>query len=297
MPIPSAPPRSAGASSSPVSPRATFPALAAPAFNPLDDPPDVDISTPDALQGFGDIPNLLAQDPNNLGDTPDFLTALLSGAGGAAGGDGLPQQFAQMFGGQPGSTPLHIQAPKKKTWVDRLLPLVHLLSMVGLAFYAIFIIEPRIREGYGSIYAAFSDRFAWTSIGNVDWNGWAALSRGKQGDSTTSQYAQGLEKAWLGTGRGVATVVSSHTNLILRCSADCLRYSANHVSLLDARVDTANDRHCDIQSTSPVFSRSHLIYSAEKRLSLNRPVHLCLHFSTASCPTCHRNTHHTHTQA
>lgn len=158
------------------------------------------------MRGFGDIPNLLAQDPNNMGDTPDFLTALLSGAGGGA--DGLPQQFAQMFGGAPGSTPVHIQAPKKKTWIDRLLPLVHLLTMVGLAFYAIFIIEPRIREGYGSVYTAFSDKSTWTSIGNVDWNGWAALSRGKQGDSTTSAYAQNLEKAWLGSGRGVATVVS-----------------------------------------------------------------------------------------
>lgn len=162
------------------------------------------------MRGFGDIPNLLAQDPNNMGDTPDFLTALLSGAGGAggAGGDGLPQQFAQMFGGQPGSAPVHLEPPRKKTWVDRLLPLVHLLSMVGLAFYAIFVIEPRIREGYGSIYTAFSDRSTWTSIGNVDWNGWAALARGKQGDSTTSEYAQGFEKAWLSTGRGVATVVS-----------------------------------------------------------------------------------------
>lgn len=161
------------------------------------------------MRGFGDIPNLLAQGPSDMGDGPDFLSALLSGAGGAGGtGGGLPEQFAQMFGGQPGSTPIHLQAPKEKTWIDRLLPLVHLLSMVGLAFYAIFIIEPRIREGYGSIYTAFSDKSTWTSIGNVDWNGWAALSRGKQGDSTTSEYAQGFEKAWLGTGRGVATVVS-----------------------------------------------------------------------------------------
>jgi hypothetical protein len=167
------------------------------------------------------MPDFFSQSPGGEGDAPDFLTALLSGTGGAGGpGGGLPPQFAQMFGGQPGSTPVQIQPPKQKTWTDRLLPLVHLLSMVALAFYAIFVLEPRIRQGYSSIYTAFSDRSTWTSIGQVDWNGWAALSRGKQGDSTTSAVAQGMEDAWLGSGRGVATVVSVDMANNLRMHTD-----------------------------------------------------------------------------
>lgn len=189
------------------SPRQTLPALAAPAFNPLDDPPDIDISSTSARQGFQGIPDFSAGGVSSDG-TPDILSALLSGQGGLGGGDGFPQQFAQMFGGQPGATPIQIQAPRQKTWADRLLPLIHLISMVGLAFYAIFVIEPRIREGYDSVYSTFSDRSTWTSIGNVDWNGWAALARGKQGDASTSNLAQGVEDAWLGLGRGVGTVVS-----------------------------------------------------------------------------------------
>lgn len=155
-------------------------------------------------------------------DMPDMLSALLSGSGMPQGQDGGFPDLASMFGGtmgQPGSTPISLQPQRKRTWTDRLLPLVHLLSMVMLAFYAVLVIEPHVRQG-NSAYSSFSSSSAssWFSgLGQVDWYGWAALGRGKQGgvgDSTV--FSEKTEQIWQqGAGAGVAGVQLIYLFLVL----------------------------------------------------------------------------------
>ena len=137
------------------------------------------------------------------------------GQGDAAGGmGGLPPGFeklASMFGGAAGASPMAVAPPRPKSWTDRLQPLVHLTSMVFLAFYAVFVLEPKIRNGYGtSLLSLFTsgNQAGLQDVGDIDINGWAALGRGKQGGSGSSGLAQAIENTWEASGRGVATVVS-----------------------------------------------------------------------------------------
>jgi len=162
---------------------------------------------------------------------PDMLAALLGGGTGGAGdgSGGLPEQFAQMFGGgAPGSTPIQLQAPRQKTWTDRLLPLVHLISMVSLAFYAVCVLEPRLREGYSTFFTSFS-RQSIFGLGQIDWNGWAALGRGKQADSHSNAFAKAIEDTWEASGRGVATVVGL-ARLFYNFTTDCWSFSKCYIS-------------------------------------------------------------------
>ena len=188
----------------------TFDSLAVPELNPLDDPPDVDISTPLDRSGFNTMPDFQSTNPD--GSMPDMLSAFMGGSGGSGGPMGMagfPAQFAQMLGGGPGSTPVLVEAPRPRSWTDRLLPLMHVLSMVSLAFYAVFVLEPRLREGYGAL---FSDMSATSlGLGNVDWNGWAALGRGKQAGPDSTILAKAVENAWEASGHGVAKVVRLNT--------------------------------------------------------------------------------------
>lgn len=145
-----------------------------------------------------------------------MMSMLFGGAQPSEGGGGnLPPGFeniAAMMGGAPGATPVQLTAPRTKTWIDRLLPLVHLISMVSLAFYAVFVLEPKLRNGYSNTrLSVFTSGNAggWRDIGNIDWNGWAALGRGKQAGSDSTILAKGIEASWEATGRGVASLVST----------------------------------------------------------------------------------------
>ena len=211
------------AASSSTSPQASLPALAAPSFDPLDDPPDIDISSLQAQRGFQAIPDLNSNGGNGeMPDMPDMLSALLSGGGMPQGQNGFPD-LSQMFGGamgQPGGTPITLQPQRKRTWTDRLLPLMHLLSMVMLAFYAVLVIEPHVRQGNSafSTFSSSSPVSSWFSnLGQIDWYGWAALGRGKQGgvgDSTL--FSEKTEQLWQqGAGRGVAGVQLIYMFLVL----------------------------------------------------------------------------------
>ena len=109
--------------------------------------------------------------------------------GGGAGGEGAspfgPGGLSAMGGG-PGMGQQVAQQPK--TLLDRLFPLVHLLSMVGLAWYAITQFEPTSR----------AQSFGWMGKGDgIDWVGWARLASGKQGDILTK------------SGEGLTIVVSA----------------------------------------------------------------------------------------
>jgi hypothetical protein len=85
---------------------------------------------------------------------------------------GAPEMFSSLLAsmrtgadGAPMMQPPTVLPPPPKTWVDRLLPLVHLVSMIALAFYAVSIWEPTTRLGDP------------TARGFIDWGGWAALGR------------------------------------------------------------------------------------------------------------------------
>lgn len=205
--------------------------------NDDDDPPEIDLASlrqPQPPRGFEGFPafdgfsNNASQNGNDpfgagAGGMPDMLSALLGGGGAGGAGGGLPEQFASMFGGagaggppgqQQQQTPFFMQPPRKKTWTDRLLPLVHLISMVALALYAVFVLEPRARAGYSALSAFSSGDSWWNKVGNVDWHGWAALGRGRQALEDSSYVAKGVEKGWQGLGLGVSGVVSSTPILV-----------------------------------------------------------------------------------
>lgn len=96
------------------------------------------------------------------------------GAGGAAGGMG------GMFGGPAGAEgmggpmgnpfaapPTSPFPPRPKTLLDRIFPLIHLLSMVGLVVYAVGWMEPTRKAG----------AYGWLGQGgSVDWRAWGALA-------------------------------------------------------------------------------------------------------------------------
>jgi hypothetical protein len=56
-------------------------------------------------------------------------------------------------------------APSPKTWLDRLLPLLHLVSMIALAVYTITVWEPTARLGDSN------------AKGLIDWGSWAVLGK------------------------------------------------------------------------------------------------------------------------
>ena len=85
------------------------------------------------------------------------------GAPGGAGEAGRPGGAPPTPFMQPPTSPF---APAPKTLLDRVFPLVHILSMVGLAAYVIFVYEPAQRLS----------RYGWTGEnGGVDWYAWGSL--------------------------------------------------------------------------------------------------------------------------
>jgi hypothetical protein len=86
--------------------------------------------------------------PFAMPGAPDMFSSLLSSMGTGAQGN-----------------PMTVAPPPPKTWLDRLLPLIHLVSMVALGIYAVTVWEPTTRLGDPS------------AKGLIDWGGWAALGR------------------------------------------------------------------------------------------------------------------------
>lgn len=97
-----------------------------------------------------------------------MMQQMMAGAGGAGAGAGAGAAGA---GGAPPGNPF-MQPPTSpfppapKTFLDRVFPLVHLVAMVGLAVYAVFVYEPAKRvTAYG---------WNGSDIG-IDWKAWSVL--------------------------------------------------------------------------------------------------------------------------
>lgn len=135
-----------------------------------------------------------------------FAQMLAQMTGGAAGGapgaaGGLGGMFGGM-GGPPGATgagmspfgapPTSPFPPKPKTFLDRIFPLIHLVSMVALAVYAVGWMEPTRKFG----------TYGWMGLGgNVDWRSWGALASRKP--------VEALGAVGKAAGVGLSEVVSS----------------------------------------------------------------------------------------
>lgn len=102
-------------------------------------------------------------------------------AGGAPGADGgLGGMFGMMGGAGTGGAgagaspfggpPVSPFPPTPKTFLDRVFPLIHLLSMVGLVVYAVGWLEPATKHG----------KYGWMGVGSsIDWSAWGALASNK----------------------------------------------------------------------------------------------------------------------
>ena len=208
----------------------------------------MDISSPGSHSGFNSIPGFPS--PNDDDSMPDMLSALLGGQGGAnglGGANGFPAQFAQMLGGGPGSTPVHIEPPRKKTWTDRLLPLIHLLGMVFLAFYAVFILEPSLRQGHSTLMSGFGVRnpfekkIVFGGNSSVDWYTWAALGKGKKAGPDSDLFAKAIEMVWEGSGHGIASLVNRSSSPINECKLSL--FAATFIPFSDLRAHATRNRN------------------------------------------------------
>ncbi|GJN92483.1 hypothetical protein Rhopal_005513-T1 [Rhodotorula paludigena] len=147
-----------------------------------DDPAEVDLAAQNPLSllaGTGGAGPAGAQNPfAALGGQPggggaddmfaQMMQQMMAGAGGAGAGAGAGAAGA---GGAPPGNPF-MQPPTSpfppapKTFLDRVFPLVHLVAMVGLAVYAVFVYEPAKRmTAYG---------WNGSDIG-IDWKAWSVL--------------------------------------------------------------------------------------------------------------------------
>ncbi|GAA5859022.1 hypothetical protein JCM8547_003971 [Rhodosporidiobolus lusitaniae] len=99
------------------------------------------------------------------------MAAAQGGAGGADGkgtapGAGGLGAFGPGGAGGAGGNPFMAPPPPPRTFLDRVFPLVHILAMVGLAVYAVAILEPARRVA----------EYGWTGTeSGIDWNAWGAL--------------------------------------------------------------------------------------------------------------------------
>lgn len=104
--------------------------------------------------GMGDM-----DDPAGLGGMPpgfpDF--SALGGFGGGGGGpDGMPS-----FPGFPGMGGLG--APAKKSWIERIFPLLHTLSIIVLVGFVVVWWEPRLSSLRGGLERTWVSR--WSGLG------------------------------------------------------------------------------------------------------------------------------------
>ncbi|KAM0752195.1 hypothetical protein T439DRAFT_324265 [Meredithblackwellia eburnea MCA 4105] len=151
-----------------------------------DDPAEVDISQqlahpaaspPPSSNNLNDpfgFQNLFPQGQGQGGPEGDIMAQMMQqmmagmAGGGGPGGPGAGGPFgvgAQGSQPQPPTSPFPAQP---KSLLDKLFPLVHLLSMFLLAAYAVISLEPANKVGL----------YGWMGVGKkVDWNAWAALIR------------------------------------------------------------------------------------------------------------------------
>lgn len=179
-----------------ISPRPT-PAATAPAppkslaAEDDDDPAEVDLALdprsaqrqPGAVSPFafpgaeagGGFPGMGGEGGEDM-----FAQMMAQMSGGAAGGPGMAG-MGGMFGApgaQGGASPFGPpQSPfplQPKSFLDRIFPLIHLLSMVALVLYAVGWIEPTRKLG----------AYGWMGAGgNVDWRAWGALAARKPAEA------------------------------------------------------------------------------------------------------------------
>ncbi|KAI5478591.1 hypothetical protein MNV49_004850, partial [Pseudohyphozyma bogoriensis] len=161
-----------------------------------DDPEEIDIgalAAPPSLRSTGAPGGIGAASPFAPG-TSDPFAALAGmagmggpfggaqgGAGGGAGGDPFAAMMQQMMGGAGGGMgrgaggpgagggglpqpPVHPFPPTPKSTLEKLFPLVHLVSMVGLVLYFVAVFEPE-KRGLG---------------GGLDWRRWSGLMWGQE---------------------------------------------------------------------------------------------------------------------
>lgn len=106
-----------------------------------------------------------------------------------AGGGQQQQQQQAMAGSANGGLPqppVSPFPPVKKTALDKLFPIIHLVAMVGVALWSIFVLEPEQHPGV----------FGLTWFDHVDWNAWASLGTRSPSVATNA------------SGQGIAAVVS-----------------------------------------------------------------------------------------
>jgi len=120
------------------------------------------------------------------------MMAQMGAMGGGPGGEGASPFGPGGLGAMGGPGAGQAVAKRPKTVMDRVFPLVHLVSMVALAWYTITQFEPSSR----------AHSFGWMGKGEgIDWVGWARLASGRQGDVLTK------------SGEGLSLVVSYNFQL------------------------------------------------------------------------------------
>ena len=150
----------------------------------------------DQLAGT-DSPRPLPANAADAGAPPD-LSALLANVGLDASNP-LAQMLSTMLSGQPENPAMATPpTPLRKTWLDRLLPLVHILTMVAIACYAVFVMEPTKRRESMGLQATLDG--VRGNPGDVPWNAWQRLV-GERG--TASRIVNAV------VGGGIAEVVRS----------------------------------------------------------------------------------------
>ncbi|GAA6063661.1 hypothetical protein JCM10212_001660 [Sporobolomyces blumeae] len=176
-------------------------------LNHSDDPAEIDLAALKGDQGlekqlgaFGlggmnpekGFQGLMGGPPTGMDGGDMFAQMMAQMMGGGAGGDG-PNATSPLAGGggprpAPGSTAFAPPAPK--TLLDKLLPLIHLLSMIGLSVYAIVYMEPtrRIQNVYGAAAASTADA-------GIDWSAWGALASRRPVANGVVGQAVGLQLA------------------------------------------------------------------------------------------------------
>jgi hypothetical protein len=161
--------------------------------------------------------------PGPMPDMNDIFAQMLGGgAGGGAGGQaGANPLLAQMMAGVAGQQQQQPVPPQRpRTWLDRLVPLAHLLTMLAIAAYAVFVLEPGRRTESLGMQRALSG--AAGEDGGVGWTAWAALLGERKGKPVG-------ERLWTSVmSGGLAEVVRDCAcRLIWRRSPTCSPFSTS----------------------------------------------------------------------
>ncbi|KAM0790618.1 hypothetical protein ACM66B_004481 [Microbotryomycetes sp. NB124-2] len=198
---------------------ATKPPPAPSSLLPDDDPAEIDLATAPAAaststrqqQSLATITDTFGNDTAAAGGAEDMFAQMLAQLTGQAGSGTQQNPFMGTNGGQapqnpfaammqqnqttaPGSggpqPPVSPFPPRPKTFLDKVFPLVHFVSMVLLAWYSVAYLEPAKKIGI----------MGWTdSVGQVDWRNWGALASQRPAADVAGQaVGKGAEAVGLG---------------------------------------------------------------------------------------------------